>query len=202
MNCRPITLFSLALAMLISLTACRIQTKNGENGENKNVKIDTPFGGLHVSTDQTAAADIGLPTYPGAQLFHKKGDSNSSADVHMGFGKWQLRVKVVEYTSPDSEEKITTFYKKALGRYGDVITCRGENVVGTPEKTREGLTCKSEGRNSNMKVDDSNNHLSLKAGSPTRQHVVGIRAIENNQTHFALIALDLPTIVEGPEETN
>jgi hypothetical protein len=202
MNRKSMTLIFLATAMLTSFIACRIQTNNGENGKDKNVKIETPFGGVHVSTDQTAAADIGLPTYPGAQLFHKKDDSDNSADVHLGFGKWQLRVKVAEYTTSDPEEKVAAFYKKALGRYGDVITCRGENTVGTPEKTREGLTCKADGRNSNINLNKSDDNLALKAGSPTHQHVVGIRDSENNQTRFTLIALDLPKDVENPGETN
>ncbi|MEI9967680.1 MAG: hypothetical protein WDM87_03270 [Terracidiphilus sp.] len=36
----------------------------GANGEQKKVQVDTPFGGIHVNTDQTSAADLGLPTYP------------------------------------------------------------------------------------------------------------------------------------------
>jgi len=32
----------------------------------KKVQVDTPFGGIHVNTDQTSAADLGLPAYPGA----------------------------------------------------------------------------------------------------------------------------------------
>lgn len=204
MNWKPIVTTTIAAAALLSLSACRIQTQDGENGKNKNVKIDTPFGGVHVTTDKTGAADIGLPAYPGAQVFHEKNDSNGSADVHLGFGKWQLRVKAVEYSSSDPEDKVIAFYQKALGRYGDVITCKGETPVGTPTVTREGLSCKSSEKNSQVNVSDSNDHLSLKAGSPQHQHIVSIKTPHDNQTRFALVALDLPKEIDskGVGETN
>jgi hypothetical protein len=43
------------------------------------------------------------------------------------------------------QEQVTAFYKKALGRYGDVITCQGNAAGGHPEKTSEGLDCSDEG---------------------------------------------------------
>lgn len=189
MTWKPLATILLSGMTLISLSACRIQAHNGEDGKDKNVKIDTPFGGLHVSTDKTGAADVGLPLYPKAEPFREKGDSNTSADVHMGFGKWQLRVKAVEYTSADSDDDILAFYKKALGRYGDVITCKGDTPVGTPTSTREGLTCTKTGKDTEININD---RLVLKAGSPTHQHLVSIKNPENHQTRFALIALDLP----------
>ena len=199
MNWKTIAIIPLSIATLLSFTACRIETTKSEDGKDKNVKIDTPFGGLHVATDKTGAADVGLPQYPNAKLFHDKGDSNTSADVHMGFGRWQLRVKVVEYISPDSEDDVVGFYKKALGRYGDVITCKGDTPVGTPVMTREGLSCKASDKDHNINISD---HLVLKAGSPTHQHLVSIKNPENQQTHFALIALDLPRDLDNGQETN
>jgi hypothetical protein len=202
MNWKPLAIVPLSFATLLSFTACRIETNKSENGKDKNVKIDTPFGGLHVSTDKTNAADVGLPLYPKAQPVHEDGDSNSSADIHMGFGKWQMRVKVVEYTSPDAEDDVTAFYKKALGRYGDVITCKGDIPVGTPTITREGLTCKGSGKDGPNAQININERLVLKAGSPTHQHLVSIKNPENHQTRFALIALDLPRDLDKTEETN
>ena len=66
--------------------------------------------------------------------------------MHMGFGEWELRVKVVNYSTADSQDKVVAFYKKALGRYGDVITCQDNAPVGTPTTTSEGLTCADNGR--------------------------------------------------------
>ena len=57
-----------ALALAAGISGCRVQVQKGANGEDKNVQVDTPFGGVHVNTDQTTAADLGLPVYPGAEI--------------------------------------------------------------------------------------------------------------------------------------
>jgi hypothetical protein len=164
------------------------------------VQVDTPFGGIHVNTDQTSAADLGLPAYPGAQAV-KGDDKHKSADVHLGFGEWELRVRAVSYETPDSQAQVTAFYKKALGKYGDVITCQGHNAVGTPATTSEGLTCADDGNGKNVKIDHhdygtSDDSLELKAGSKRHQHIVGFEDNKGTQTNFALVALDLPAAMD------
>jgi hypothetical protein len=178
------------------LVACRVQVNKGANGEDKNVQVDTPFSSVHVNTGQTTAADLGLPAYPGAEVVKDNNDHNS-ADVNLGFGEWKLRVKVVNYTSGDSQDKVADFYKKALTRYGDVITCHGNSPVGTPARTAEGLTC-AEDKDGNVKIDakDFNvgkDGLELKAGSRRHQHIVGFEGSQNGKTRFSLVALDLPS---------
>lgn len=186
-----------AAALAVGIAGCRVQVDKGEGGADKNVQVDTPFGGVHVNTNQTSAADLGLPTYPGAQTVTDDGKHNS-ADVHLGFGQWELRVKVVNYSTPDSRDKVTAFYKKALGRYGEVITCQGNTPVGTPVATSEGLTCADDKENTGtVQIDrgdygSSKNGFELKAGSKRHQHIVGFEKDDNGQTRFELVALDLP----------
>ena len=185
------------LALVAGMAGCSIQTEKGANGKDKKVRIDTPFGGIHVNTDQTTAADLGLPVYPGATV--TKGDGeHKSADVQMGFGEWVLKVKVVSYQTPDSEEQVTAFYKKALGRYGNVITCQGNSPVGTPSTTSEGLSCADDGKHNKVQIDKYG--LQLKAGSKRHQHIVGFESPINGKTRFALVALDLPAEVESGSE--
>jgi hypothetical protein len=187
------------MVLAIGLAGCRVHTEKGANGEDKKVQIDTPFGGVHVNTDQTNAADLGLPVYPGAVAI-KDNDNHKSADVNLGFGEWQLRVRAVSYGSMDSEDKVSAFYKKALGRYGDVITCQGNAPVGTPTVTSEGLTCNDEkGAKVNINengtsygYNSSKNGLQLKAGSRRHQHIMGFDEPKNGQTRFVLVALDMP----------
>ena len=135
------------------------------NGEDKKVQVDTPFGGVHVNTNQTSAADLGLPVYPGAKLAAADDDKHKSADVHLGFGEWELRVRAVSYETPDPQDKVTAFYKKALGRYGDVIMCQGKTAVGSPSTTSEGLTCADDGNSNNVKIDHKDYGTSDKAAS-------------------------------------
>jgi len=187
------------LALAAGVDGCRVHVDKGANGEDKNVQVDTPFGGIHVNTDQTTAADLGLPVYPGAQIAADK-ENDKSADIHMGFGEWELRVKVVNYSTSDSQDKVMAFYKKALGRYGAVLTCQDNAPVGTPTATSEGLTC-AEDKHANVQVNDhgqsygyhsSKNGLELKAGSQRHQHIVGFEDSSAGQTRFALVAVDLP----------
>jgi hypothetical protein len=184
------------LALTAGIAGCRIRTEKDANGEEKKVQIDTPFGGLHVNTDETTAADLGLPVYPGAHPVEGD-DKHKSADIHLGFGDWELRVRAVSYATQDSQDQVVAFYKKALARYGDVITCRDNAAIGSPTVTAEGLTCDDNDKNTNVKIDrkDYNtgkDSLELKAGSKLRQHIVGFEDSKEGETRFALVALDLP----------
>ncbi len=193
---------SLSLALAAGMAGCRVHTETGANGEDKKVQVDTPFGGMHVNTDQTTATDLGLPVYPGAAVAMGDGD-HKSADVHLGFGQWEMRVRTVSYATSDSEEKVTAFYQKALGRYGDVITCRGNSPVSKPATTSEGLSCADDENNGhNIQIDTGDygtgkGRLELKAGSKRHQHIVGFEKPKDSQTRFALIALDLPAATEA-----
>jgi hypothetical protein len=185
----------MSAVLAVGVSGCRVHVDKGANGEEKTVQVDTPFGGVHVNTDQVSAADLGLPVYPGAESV-KGDDKHKSADVHLGFGEWQLRVRAVTYATPDSKEQVTAFYKKALARYGDVLTCEDKSPVGTPTRTSEGLTCADNGSSSNVKIDSgdygSHGGLQLKAGSKRHQHIVGFEDSKDGKTLFALVALDLP----------
>ncbi len=186
------------------IAGCRVSVDKGPNGEDKKVQVDTPFGGIHVNTDETSAADLGLPAYPSADIVKDK-DNDKSADIHMGFGEWELRVKVVNYSTSDSQDKVVAFYKKALTRYGDVIACQNGAAVGTPTATSEGLTCSDHG-GPNVNIDDhdksygwqsSHEGFQLRAGSKRHQHIVGFESSAPGQTRFALVALDLPAAAVG-----
>lgn len=196
---RKAVTLAVGLALAAGMAGCRVHVDKDANGQDKKVQVDTPFGGVHVNTNQTTAADLGLPVYPGATVAKDK-DDDKSADVHLGFGEWELRVRTVSYETPDSEDKVTTFYKKAMGRYGDVITCRGESPVGTPVATSEGLGCADDKHGGHVNIGHGENgkdSLELKAGSRRHQHILGFEGSKDKQTRFALVALDLPAVVES-----
>jgi hypothetical protein len=194
-----------ACATLLAIGAlsigCSIAVDKNKSGDDKNVKIDTPLGGLHVKSDSTTAADVGLPVYPGATLSTKKDkDGDKSADIHLGFGDWQFRLKVVKYQTSDSQDQVLSYYKKALGRYGDVIQCNGHNPVGSPTVTSEGLTCDDSGKSHQVNLDMNQ---SLKAGSKRHQHIVGIERSDGADTVFSLVEIELPAgSDDGKAESN
>lgn len=183
----------LAATSLLLAAGCHVQVNKNSDGTDKNVKIDTPLGGLHVRSGDTNAADVGLPVYPGANIAPDK-DGDKSADVHMGFGKWQLRVKVVNYQTADAQDKVLGFYQKAMGRYGNVIRCQGDQPVGTPTVTQEGLNCSES--NGKAHVDLNHQGLMLKAGSLHHQHILAIEKNDGAGTRFGLIELQLPEAIE------
>lgn len=200
----PAVLVTAAAVVAGGIGGCRVHVDKDANGQEKTVQVDTPFGGVHVNTDQVSAADLGLPVYPGAEAV-KGDDEHKSADVHLGFGEWQLRVRAVTYATPDGEDKVTAFYKKALGRYGDVITCQGNTPVGTPTTTSEGLTCEDDKKGGHVQIDHEDygvgkHSLELKAGSRRHQHIVGFEKPKDGKIIFALVALDLPAAVDGGSE--
>jgi hypothetical protein len=100
---------------------------------------------------------------------------------------------------------VKDFYKKGLGRYGDVIECHGNVPLGNPSVTSEGLTCADNDKNANVKIDRGDygtgkNSLELKAGSKRHQHIVGFEDPQDGRTRFVLVALDLPAAVEGDQK--
>src|SRR5580693_7731755 len=188
-NNRTVVVMATLIAATVLMSGCRIESDK-RNG-NDNVKIATPFGGMTVKTNDAAVVDgLGLPVYPGAQLV-KKDKDNGAADVNMSFGSFQLRVKAASYRTQDSPDEVAAFYRKALGRYGNVIECQNDKAVGTPTRTDEGLTCDNEKENHIAVNEDMSGKMELKAGSKQHQHIVAIDP-DGSGTKMGLVALDLP----------
>ncbi len=186
---------SLLAVVLSGVTGCKVHVDKSSSGGGDNVKIATPFGGISVNKDQTSAAELGLPAYPGSAV-DTGADGNRSAKVDLGFGSWKLRVKTANYTTADNRDQVVSFYRKALSEYGGVIECAGDKPVGMPVTTGEGLSCDhSDHSGHDHDSPHSNFHsgdLELKAGSPHHQHIVVLHGGDAGATHFSLIALDLP----------
>jgi hypothetical protein len=114
----------------------------------------------------------------------------------MGFGQWQLHVKVVTYQTTDPQDKVLAFYKNAMGRFGEVLQCDGNHPVGTPTITSQGLTCKEDSQvhvnmnnNGNDYMDDSG--LTLRAGSKRHEHILSFKTTSVG-TKYSLVELQLP----------
>jgi hypothetical protein len=178
---------SLLAALLLS-SGCRIDEH--KSGDNSDVKIATPFGGMSVKTDDAVVeGGTGLTPYPGAVLA-RKDKNNGAADVNMSFGSFHLGVKAIGYTTPDAPDKVIAFYRKDMAHFGAVILCRNQQAVGSPDHTQDGLSCdKDQGGNH---FDDNSAKSELKAGSKQHQHIVAIDP-QGTGTKIGLIALDLPS---------
>lgn len=183
----------MTLGPMAMATGCRIETH--KHGKNDNVNIATPFGGMSVKTnDSVVQGGVGLSVYPGAQVIKKsegKDHDGGAADVNLSFGSFHLGVKALSYQSADSPEKVTTFYRQDMAKYGTVILCRDHSAVGTPVRTQEGLGCDSD-NNAGVHVNEKGGKDELKAGSKQHQHIVTVEPRDGG-TKIGLVALELPT---------
>jgi hypothetical protein len=180
---RAVCTLALGLATLavLLLSACSVNVKKEKNGEDKEVDITTPVGGIHVSKDVNVA-DVGLAVYPGARLKQKDSSgSDKSANVNIsGFG-YGLKVVALEYESDDSPSKVVAFYKDQLKKYGNILVCHtsGLNVntdIKHADESSHELTCEAQ----------SGNTIELKVGTKENQHIVAVEPVGKGSS-FSLV---------------
>jgi hypothetical protein len=171
---------SLTLAVLL-LPACSVNVKKEQNGEDKQVDINTPLGGIHVGKGANVA-DVGLAVYPGARLKQKDSDGeDKSANVNISSFGFGLKVVALEYESDDSPAKLVAYYKDQLQKYGHVLECHSSHLDLNTDMKRSDqgsheLTCGgSSGRN-----------VELKVGTKENQHIVAVQP-EGKGSSFSLV---------------
>ena len=177
---RPI--LALAFGLTIAVPALA-QSQKADNDQDKKLDIRSNVGDLHVGTDADAKK-AGLPLYPGARLRH---DEENSSAFNLGILTEAFGVKLViaKYDSDDAPEKIVSYYRERLKKYGKVLECHTREHssdshpdVSDDEHSKE-LKCEG---------DNTGPVTELKVGTEDNQHVV---AVEPNGGHngstFALV---------------
>jgi hypothetical protein len=170
-------------AAFFLFTGCNVNVKKSGNDEDKNVDIDTPFGGIHVSKGADVR-DTGLPVYPGAKP-KEKGDSEDekSANVDISTSAFGLKVVALQYQSDASPDQIIAYYKDKLKQYGTVLECHTNakhyNYQAHSDADKE--------HSDELKCEGSSGKtIELKAGTKSNQHIVAINS-ENKGSSFALV---------------
>ena len=163
----------IAAGLVFTLSACSVNVKKNGDGEDHNVDIQTPVGGIHVSED-ASAGDIGLPVYPGAKQKEKdSGGDNKNANVNISGPGFAVRVIAIQYVSADPQQKVIDYYKDQLKKYGNVVQCQTGEHVGNVDVNQHG-----DDKDSNAPVTCENNDngktVELKVGVKSNQHVVAI----------------------------
>lgn len=172
----------LALVTVLLLPACSVNVKKENNGEDKQVDINTPVGGIHVSKD-ASVADVGLAVYPGARLKQKgsNGDDKSANVNISGFG-YGVRVVALEYESDDPPARLVSFYKDQLKKYGSVLVCHTSSHVEVNTDMKDldhgshALTCDS----------NRGDNIELKVGTKENQHIVAVEP-DGKGASFSLV---------------
>jgi len=173
----------LGVATVVTLLpSCSINVKKEKSGRDQEVDIRTPIGGIHVNKD-VDVADVGLAVYPGARLKPKdaSGD-NKSANVNIsGFG-YGIRVVALEYESDDPPDKLISFYRDQLKKYGSVLVCHTSAHLDVNADMKDldhgshELTCDSRG----------GDNIELKVGTKENQHIVAVES-EGKGSSFSLV---------------
>lgn len=177
----PVRALVLALAGSL-LSACSVNVKKEANGQDKQVDINTPVGGIHVSKDADFR-DVGLALYPGSRAKQKgSDDDDKSANVNIsGFG-YGIRVVALEYESDDSPSKLVAFYKDQLKKYGSVLECHSSKHLDLDMRIQKSgrepheLTCNG----------TNGNNIELKVGTKENQHIVAVEP-EGKGSSFSLV---------------
>jgi len=152
--------------------------------QNKDQKHSNKSVGLILSGDATPQ-DVGLPAYPGAQ--RRKDTDNDSSALQMGLwgGNSGFKLVLLKLDSDDSPEKVATFYRRALAKYGKVLDCKKSEA----KTEKDGESSSHE-----IKCDDDQppaGGFTLKAGTKERQHIVGIEPRGSHST-ISLVYLEAP----------
>lgn len=177
----------LMLAAVFLISACSVNVKKNEKGEDKNVDIKTPFGGIHVDTSADAR-DTGLSVYPGARLKPNEGHDDKSANVNISSSFGGLRVVALQYVSDDSPEKVADFYRGQLKKYGNILTCHTHRHGGNVEVNH---SSDKDDDDNGLKCEDSGGEtLELKAGSKDNQRIVAIEP-SGKGSSFALVRVQV-----------
>jgi len=184
-------LMTTGLLGLFLLSACSVNVKKDNGGDDKNVDIKTPFTDIHVEKNADART-TGLSVYPGARLKPKSGDEDSNANVNLSAFGFGLKVVVQKYETDDATGKVEKFYESELKKYGSVLQCHtshhGDYDAGGYNRNSSGeLKCTG---------DNSGNIVELKSGNEGNQHIVAIEP-QGKGTDFTLVYVH----THGKEDT-
>jgi hypothetical protein len=158
-------------------------------GEKPNdgpfIDIHASDSGLHAGNDADPR-EIGLPVYPGAHLKRDEKQDKDAANLALFTSAFGLKLLVVNYTSDDSPDKIISFYRDKLKKYGKVIECHTKD---SDPHVNAHMNDDS-GKSNELKcdADDTGNNIELKAGTEDNQHAVAIQPNKSgNGVTFALV---------------
>jgi hypothetical protein len=183
---------SLSALLVLSLCGCSVNVKKNGADAEKNVDINTPIGGIHVSKEADPHA-IGLDVYPGSKLIEKGDDGNDdkSANVNISTSFFGLKVVAQEYQSDATPDKLIDYYTRELKKYGNVLQCHGSWKGGHARVNHSGDNSKQ------LKCDEnSGDATELKVGTEDNQHIVSV-ATEGKGSKFALVLVQ----IRGKEDT-
>ena len=179
---RPLVQTMLALTCLIAFAGCSVTTHDKGNGKKDDVDIKTPFGSLSVKEGASDVKDTGLSPYPGARIAKEEDDDrHHSANVNISSSLFGLKVVALKYQSDDPYDKVLSFYRKDMGKYGKVLDCSGGFNMSFHHRDKDAdVTC------NDSNESDHGYKQELKVGTENNQRIVAIKP-RNSGSEFTLV---------------
>jgi hypothetical protein len=173
------------LCFAAGFVAASIAFAGSSCAQNSDFNLDVHANG-HATAQQ-----IGLPEYPGATPYKENDSDSSSADLGFALNSFHFSVQAASYVTGDSPDQVLRFYRRPLGKYGEVLECDHGKPVGALTVTKSGLTC-GDHKDGHMSMNGSDSDHELRAGTPEHFRMVGIDSSADGKTKFGLVALVLP----------
>lgn len=173
--------FAVTCGIVCSASPLAAQEKPDKESGGKGSK----GAGIYFNAE-ASAKDVGLPVYPGARPHKEKDNDSDSVKMGLWGGSSAFKLAVVKLESSDSPQKVATFYKKALAKYGTVLNCGADSSKASEKgesKESNKLTCEDD------KPDPGD--MTFKAGTKEKQHVVGIQP-NGSGSVFSLVYVESP----------
>ena len=175
----------LALAAVLVLSAQSVAAQSGEDsGKDKSFDVRSTVGDMHVGAD-VDLREIGLPAYPGARL-RQHDEDRSNANLALFTSAFGVKLLVVHYDSDDSTDKIVTFYRAKLKKYGKVLECHSSHHGGDVN-VDEDSKGSSQSKELRCEGDNTGNVIELKVGTEDNQHVVAVEPAEKDGSTFSMV---------------
>jgi hypothetical protein len=181
---------TLVVGTLLALPGCSVNVKKNNEGKEKNVDIETPVGGLHV-TKEADVRDTGLTVYPGARRKEQSNDgSETGAHINISTSLFGIKVVAIEYLSEDPPEKLVAYYKDQLSKYGNVLECHtNERHPGT---NMNGADTSGDSKKLKCEDDQNGKTVELKVGTEQNQHIVSIKPADDGKgSDFGLVYIQM-----------
>ena len=163
------SIFVVVFGIAIAMPGFAVQPQKSDSEPNKNFDVRSTVGDLHVGSDADARK-AGLPLYPGARL--RPDEENSSAfNVGVLTEAFGFKLVIARYDSDDAPEKVISYYRERLKKYGKVLECHthehGDDNHAEVNEGEHSKELKCEGDNTGPVTE-------LKVGTEDNQHVVAI----------------------------
>jgi len=152
----------LALLLFFACTLAAIAASPAAGQQDKGA-------GVTLSAE-TSAKDVGLPLYPGSRRHKDRDEDSPGANLGLWGGGSGFKFAVLKMESDDSPDKIASYYRKALAKYGTVLDCShppAKDAEAEKNASETQLTCGDD--------KPEKGGTLFKAGTKNNQHLVAIQ---------------------------